>query len=69
MERHICVRTTQISRQSLVENMMRNKWCDLFVLGLVQCATELNLTLMLRTVELHLNGLLKFGKQNKFGVL
>lgn len=41
---------------------MKGKWCDLFVLGLVQCAAELNLSHMLRSVDSHLGTLFRYGQ-------
>lgn len=41
---------------------MKGKWCDLFVLGLVQCSSELNLAFMLRSVDSHLAALCRYGQ-------
>ncbi|KAL7078786.1 hypothetical protein ACQ4LE_002186, partial [Meloidogyne hapla] len=50
-------------KHSLVEWLMRLRWCDLFIIGLCQCAQELDLTSMLRSIEDHLGSLLKYGNQ------
>uniref|UniRef100_A0A914M5Q8 Nuclear receptor domain-containing protein n=1 Tax=Meloidogyne incognita TaxID=6306 RepID=A0A914M5Q8_MELIC len=50
-------------KHSLVEWLMRLRWCDLFIIGLCQCAQELDLTSMLRSIQDHLGSLLKYGNQ------
>lgn len=32
---------------------MKTKWCDLFVLGLIQCAPQFNLVKMLNAINGH----------------
>uniref|UniRef100_A0A914I5Q9 Nuclear receptor domain-containing protein n=1 Tax=Globodera rostochiensis TaxID=31243 RepID=A0A914I5Q9_GLORO len=49
-------------QHTLMESTMKGKWCDLFVLGLVQCAHELNLPHMLRTVNAHLCARCRYGQ-------
>jgi hypothetical protein len=43
---------------------MKLKWCDIFVLGLMQCSSEFNLAEMLTSMSLHLlNGYVQIGKK------
>ncbi|KJH49686.1 hypothetical protein DICVIV_04168 [Dictyocaulus viviparus] len=37
-----------------LETVMKTKWCDLFVLGLMQCAEEVGLSRMLEAMNSHL---------------
>lgn len=38
-------------RKSFVEHQMKTKWCDLFILGLIQCADQFDLTKMLHLIN------------------
>ncbi|KAL3092241.1 hypothetical protein niasHT_022204 [Heterodera trifolii] len=49
-------------QHALIESTMKGKWCDLFLLGLVQRAHELNLAHMLRTVSAHLGIRCRYGQ-------
>lgn len=41
---------------------MKTKWCDLFVLGLMQCAEEVGLTRMLEAMNSHLAACSRVGE-------
>lgn len=41
---------------------MKRKWCDLFILGLIQCNADFNLTQMLQAMDTHLCKCVKFGE-------
>ncbi|KAI1716888.1 ligand-binding domain of nuclear hormone receptor domain-containing protein [Ditylenchus destructor] len=45
-----------------LESTMKSKWCDLFVLGLMQCADEIRLPNMLNALNNHLSTCAKFGQ-------
>uniref|UniRef100_A0A915E2W1 Nuclear receptor domain-containing protein n=1 Tax=Ditylenchus dipsaci TaxID=166011 RepID=A0A915E2W1_9BILA len=45
-----------------MECTMKLKWCDVFVLGLMQCADEFNLPNMLNAMDNHLGTCAKFGQ-------
>ncbi|EYC41802.1 hypothetical protein Y032_0556g3385 [Ancylostoma ceylanicum] len=51
-----------------LESVMKTKWCDLFVLGLMQCAEEVGLTRMLEAMNSHLAACSRVGqlKSEKF---
>uniref|UniRef100_A0A0N4ZBR8 Nuclear receptor domain-containing protein n=1 Tax=Parastrongyloides trichosuri TaxID=131310 RepID=A0A0N4ZBR8_PARTI len=49
-------------KDSYVENTMKSKWCDIFVLGLMQCNQEFNLAVMLTAMGNHLSTCVKFGQ-------
>ncbi|CAJ0602490.1 unnamed protein product [Cylicocyclus nassatus] len=51
-----------------LESVMKTKWCDLFVLGLMQCAEEVGLTRMLEAMNNHLAACSRVGqlKSEKF---
>uniref|UniRef100_A0AC35TX40 Nuclear receptor domain-containing protein n=1 Tax=Rhabditophanes sp. KR3021 TaxID=114890 RepID=A0AC35TX40_9BILA len=51
-----------LSRESYVETVMKTKWCDIFVLGLMQCNQDFNLPVMLAAMENHLSTCVKFGQ-------
>ncbi|KAI6238137.1 BMA-NHR-41, isoform d [Aphelenchoides fujianensis] len=42
------------NRPVYLESTMKLKWCDIFLLGLMQCSTEFNLSEMLNAMSLHL---------------
>ncbi|KAI6211722.1 Nuclear hormone receptor family member nhr-41 [Aphelenchoides besseyi] len=51
------------SRPTYLESTMKLKWCDIFVLGLMQCSNEFNLTEMLSAMSLHLlNSYIQIGQ-------
>ncbi|KIH66119.1 Ligand-binding domain of nuclear hormone receptor [Ancylostoma duodenale] len=52
----------------ILESVMKTKWCDLFVLGLMQCAEEVGLTRMLEAMNSHLAACSRVGqlKSEKF---
>ncbi|KAE9549407.1 hypothetical protein FO519_007374 [Halicephalobus sp. NKZ332] len=41
---------------------MKAKWCDIFVLGLMQCAPDINLSTMLLAMNTHLGTFARFGR-------
>uniref|UniRef100_A0A158P6H7 Nuclear receptor domain-containing protein n=1 Tax=Angiostrongylus cantonensis TaxID=6313 RepID=A0A158P6H7_ANGCA len=51
-----------------LETVMKTKWCDLFVLGLMQCAEEVGLSRMLEAMNSHLAACSRVGqlKPEKF---
>uniref|UniRef100_A0A0N5B4V4 Nuclear hormone receptor HR78 n=1 Tax=Strongyloides papillosus TaxID=174720 RepID=A0A0N5B4V4_STREA len=49
-------------RDIYVENTMKLKWCDIFVIGLMQCNQDFNLSVMLTAMGNHLNTCVKFGQ-------
>uniref|UniRef100_A0A0K0ESB9 Nuclear hormone receptor HR78 n=2 Tax=Strongyloides stercoralis TaxID=6248 RepID=A0A0K0ESB9_STRER len=49
-------------RDIYVENTMKIKWCDIFVLGLMQCNQDFNLSVMLTAMGNHLSTCVKFGQ-------
>ncbi|KAK6052594.1 Ligand-binding domain of nuclear hormone receptor [Cooperia oncophora] len=51
-----------------LESVMKTKWCDLFVLGLMQCAEEVGLSRMLEAMNSHLAACSRVGqlKPEKF---
>ncbi|PIO75394.1 zinc finger, C4 type [Teladorsagia circumcincta] len=51
-----------------LESVMKTKWCDLFVLGLMQCAEEVGLSRMLEAMNSHLAACSRVGqlKPDKF---
>lgn len=55
-------------RTSSLESVMKIKWCDLFILGLMQSADHVGLRRMLDAMSSHLSACSKIGqlKQEKF---
>ncbi|EPB69371.1 hypothetical protein ANCCEY_11542 [Ancylostoma ceylanicum] len=51
-----------------LESVMKTKWCDLFVLGLMQCAEEVGLTRMLEAMNSHLAACSRVGEAQPDGV-
>lgn len=41
---------------------MKAKWCDIFVLGLMQYAPDFNLSNMLMAMNTHLGAIVRFGR-------
>jgi hypothetical protein len=48
---------------------MKAKWCDIFVLGLMQCAPEFSLSNILIAMSTHLSTCARFGKYTFFAFL
>ncbi|KAI6175425.1 hypothetical protein M3Y97_00687300 [Aphelenchoides bicaudatus] len=51
------------AKQSYLESTMKSKWCDIFILGLMQCSGDINLAEMLNSMSLHmLNNFVQLGQ-------
>lgn len=48
-------------RYSTLEAVMKTKWCDIFVLGLMQCADQCNLSVLLENMQQHLAACSRLG--------
>lgn len=51
-----------VFRPNFIEKTLKTKWCDLFVLGLMQRSVEFDLINTLSTMNTHLSTCTKFGK-------
>ncbi|KHN81670.1 Nuclear hormone receptor family member nhr-41 [Toxocara canis] len=50
------------SNSSVLEQTMKSKWCDLFVLGLMQCSSQFCLSNMLSAMSTHLSACSRIGQ-------
>lgn len=52
------------SENSLQEEVLKERWCELFLLGLLQCADKFQLMLLLESVGAQLHTMAMLGKKN-----
>uniref|UniRef100_A0A915AA95 Uncharacterized protein n=1 Tax=Parascaris univalens TaxID=6257 RepID=A0A915AA95_PARUN len=50
------------SNASVLESTMKSKWCDVFVLGLMQCSSQFRLSNMLSAMSTHLSACSRIGQ-------
>uniref|UniRef100_F1KX17 Nuclear hormone receptor family member nhr-41 n=1 Tax=Ascaris suum TaxID=6253 RepID=F1KX17_ASCSU len=50
------------SNASILESTMKSKWCDVFVLGLMQCSSQFCLSNMLSAMSTHLSACSRIGQ-------